>query len=365
MSTLCRLPPPSPGGAISSAAFDRSGELVVTTSADGRARIWRSRVDAELRLLARVRKPVAAAAFSVDGSVAATGARFGISVLRTADGRRMALLPAGGATTVALSPDGAWVAAARGRRISIWHLRDGAVATLDGGAATTAFAFGPAGRQLVLGTAEGGVRLLTLPGRRGRTIGRVRGVTSLAFSPSGDLLAAGSGDGAVAVWDLRSGRQLFERPRHVRGTPVMSVAFSPDGRQIITAGRDSTVAVSSATTGEPAYVLRGHFAVVSDAVFSPNGRWIVTAGPGTAGLWDVPSRQRMLFLRGHTGRLLAATFDAAGRRITTVGVDGTVRTYTCSVCGGVEELVQLAERRLRATGRELTPAEHSRFLGGN
>ena len=73
----------------------------------------------------------------------------------------------------------------------------------------------------------------------------------------------------------------------------------------------------------------------------------------------------MLFLQGHTGRLLAATFDATGRRITTVGVDGTVRTYRCNVCGGIEELVELAERRLRTTGRKLTPAENGRYLGGN
>jgi WD40 repeat protein len=351
-----------PGGAITSAAFDQSGELVVTTSADGRARIWQSRVDADLRLLARVPMPVAAAAFSADRSVAATAARSMISVLRTADGRRMAILPATGATTVALSPDGAQVAAARGRLVSTWRLRDRVASdTHGGGGATTAVAFSSEARELALGTAGGTIRL-----RRARTIARVRRVvTSLAFNPAGDLLAAGLADGAVAVWDLRNRRQLFERQRHVRGTPVLSVDFSPDGRQLVTAGQDSTVGVSSATTGEPAYVLRGHFAAVSDAAFSPNGRWIVTAGPGTAGLWDVPSRQRMLFLRGHTGQLLAATFDATGRRITTVGVDGTVRTYRCNVCGGIEELVELAERRLRATGRKLTPAERSRYFGGS
>jgi WD40 repeat protein len=354
-----------PGGAITGAAFDRSGELVVTTSADGRARIWRSRVDADLRLLARVPMPVAAAAFSVDGRVAATVARSRISVLRTADGRRMALLPASGATTVAVSPDGARVAAARGRLVSIWHLPDRAADTLDPGGATTAVAFSPEERELALGTAAGTIRLSTLEGRRGETIARVRRVTSLAFNPAGDLLAAGLADGAVAVWDLRNRRQLFERQRHVRGTPVLSVAFSPDGRQIVTAGQDSTVGVSNATTGEPAYSLQGHFAAVGDAAFSPDGRWIVTAGPGTAGLWDVPSRQRMLFLRGHTGRLLAATFDATGRRITTIGADGTLRAYRCDVCAGIEEIVQLAERRLRATGRKLRPAERSRYFGGS
>jgi hypothetical protein len=58
------------------------------------------------------------------------------------------------------------------------------------------------------------------------------------------------------------------------------------------------------------------------------------------------------------------SFDAAGRRIATVGVDGTLRAYAGRVCGGIPELLQLAERRLAATGRKLTPEERRRYLGG-
>ena len=49
-------------------------------------------------------------------------------------------------------------------------------------------------------------------------------------------------------------------------------------------------------------------------------------------------------------RLTSATFDPAGRRILTASVDGTVRTYACELCGGLDTLVPLAERRLRAVG---------------
>ena len=47
----------------------------------------------------------------------------------------------------------------------------------------------------------------------------------------------------------------------------------------------------------------------------------------------------------------------------TGGVDGTVRTYACEICGSLEELVVLAERRLVATRRKLTPEERARLLG--
>jgi WD40 repeat protein len=123
------------------------------------------------------------------------------------------------------------------------------------------------------------------------------------------------------------------------------------------------VFVLDAAHGRQLEALRGHFATVSNAAFSPNGLWLVTAGPGSAGLWDLVNQQRLLFLDGHQGLLLAAGFDRSGRRITTIGADGTVRTYSCDVCGGTAELLRLAARRLQATGRILTPDERLRYLG--
>ncbi len=99
-------------------------------------------------------------------------------------------------------------------------------------------------------------------------------------------------------------------------------------------------------TGALLHVLRGHFAVVSDAEFSPDGRWVVTAGPTTAGLWDARSGQLVFFLRGHSARLTSATFDPSSSRILTASEDGTARTYRCDVCGGLDSLVALAKARL-------------------
>ena len=85
---------------------------------------------------------------------------------------------------------------------------------------------------------------------------------------------------------------------------VTSVAFSADGARVVTASRRPRRAGS----GMPAraallHVLRGHFAIVSDARFSPDGRWVVTAGPATAGLWDADTGLARLLLRGHEGKL--------------------------------------------------------------
>jgi hypothetical protein len=48
--------------------------------------------------------------------------------------------------------------------------------------------------------------------------------------------------------------------------------------------------------------------------------------------------------------------------IVTGGVDGAIRTYRCEICGGLDELLALAQERLAATGRQLTDGERERFL---
>ncbi|HSL65420.1 MAG TPA: hypothetical protein VK874_12265, partial [Gaiellaceae bacterium] len=184
----------------------------------------------------------------------------------------------------------------------------------------------------------------------------------LAFAPRGDRLAAAFADGRASVWDAATGRLLFELAGHRRGAAVTSVRYSSAGRRVVTTGRDHDSRIWGGETGASLSLLRGHFATVNDAAFSPSGRWVVTAGPGTAGLWDTSTGELVLFLRGHAGPLVAATF-ASGRRIVTVGETGAIRSYACTICGGIPELLPLAERRLERTGRRLTSAEARRYLG--
>ena len=143
---------------------------------------------------------------------------------------------------------------------------------------------------------------------------------------------------------------------------VLSVEVSRDGSRIVTASKDGYAHLWDARTGDSVWVLRGHGGTVFDASFSPNGRFVVTGGPTTAGVWDTVTRERLYLLQWHEGPVRAAAFSTP-TRIVTRGDDG-VRTYVCDVCGGLRQLVALAERRLAATSRDLSPAERRRYLGG-
>jgi WD40 repeat protein len=113
---------------------------------------------------------------------------------------------------------------------------------------------------------------------------------------------------------------------------------------------------------EPPKVLRLHGGTVADARFSPDGRWVVTAGPETAGIWSATTGSFVSQLHGPNELLRGAAFTPDSRSVVTVEQDGTVRRAPCEVCGQLDELVLLAEKRLDATGRQLTDEQRRRYL---
>ena len=266
-------------------------------------------------------------------------------------------------SVLAVGGDGALLAEARGGRTSVWRTGPEKSGTaVETNAETTALAFSGDDRLIALGSADGSIAVrsldgsrvadLTGPARRSQpwpsTLGRPprgrirrRHARSLGPRRQPPSLPAPGAPGAGAC-DLRRVQSRRPPPR--------------DGRRGLP-GR-----VREAATGRIEYELRGHSGTVRSAAFSPSGDWLVTAATATAGLWDASTRQRLLWLQGDAGRLLAASFDQTGLAVLIVGSDGTLRSYACEVCGGVGDLLELADRRLAMTGRELTPEERRHYL---
>jgi WD40 repeat protein len=391
-------------GFVGAAQFSPSGEVVGTGGSDRVARLWDVRprpiVSEGVVPLGQVRWQleghrgrVGAVAFSRGGALFATGSTDGTAgVWKVADGSRVTILPGHETfvTGVEFSPNGKLVAtASRDHRARIFDAGSPTLrATLAAHReAVTDVAWSRDGTKLVTASTDGTVRTWdALPFRRLELLrhhrdpvaavafrsGRVESstVTRLGARPelldavdsagrrtavslSGDkhFAVVGYADGAVPLWDARSARPVRELPRH--RARVTSATFSRDGLLVVTTGADHDARVSDVASGRQLWVL-SHAALVSDADFSADGRWVAIAGPGEAGIVEAKTGERVFLLDGQDRLLTSIAFSPTEWRIATGGQSGAVRTYNCRLCGGIDDLIELAEERL-AQLRPKTP----------
>jgi len=393
-------------GAVS-AAISRANRRLVTGGDDDTVRLWNARTGRLIRRLSgQIGDPVAVA-YSPRGDFVASASTDGLGrVWRAANGRLVATLAGHGnsLTDVAFSDDGSRVVTgSRDRTARVYRAVTGVqLVTLTGHSdRVTSVAFvGRAGGSVATASTDGKSRVWdALVQPELQELARLPSAVTLVDFLREDQIRAITSDGTSAL-DAATGEPLDAGPlppppvlrsrravnadgttATVRANTVVlradgrttilkghrdrvsSASFSPDGTLLVTASRDHDARIWDVATGRPIHQLQGQFGPVNDARFSPDARWVVTAGPRNAVLWDARSGTLVTYLRGHKGRVLSAGFDPAGRTIVTGGEDGTVRTYQCEICGELDELVELAERRLATTGRELTAEERELYLG--
>ena len=353
-------------GAITSLAFDGDAETIVTGSSDRFGRIWSGVTGRLRRQLRGQRGEILDVAIDPEGTVAAT-----------------------------VSTDGT------GR---IWDVVPGTVQAVLFGHTNfvRAVDFSPDGQSIVTASLDGTARTWAINGKPLAVLaGHTGAVLDARFSPDGTNVATGGEDGTVRIWDAETRRELV-RGRAVAPSPaqrvatssgseatarldgtriqltrgdgttselaghervVTSVDFSPDGRRLVSASRDRDAILWDVESGKPLRVLRAHFNAVSDARFSPDGRWIVTAGPRSVGLWKASTGELVRLLYGPPGPYTAVSFSSDSRTIVAVTDARVVSSYDCGLCGGIPELLELAEERLAATGRTLTPQERELYFG--
>jgi WD40 repeat protein len=173
-------------------------------------------------------------------------------------------------------------------------------------------------------------------------------VTALGFSRDEKFFATGDAKGFVRFWDLSTGRVL--RTFRAHEAAITSAMFSPNGKLLLTASVDHEARIWNVHGRLQPRVIRFHFGPLGGAAFSRDGRWVVTAGPSTAGVGSASTLRRMFLLRGPTKRLIGAAFAGRnGQTVVTASKDGTIRVYHCEICGGIDELLLLAQRRLSSS----------------
>jgi dipeptidyl aminopeptidase/acylaminoacyl peptidase len=301
-----------------------------------------------LRLGDRGAGPVMDVAVSPDGATIAAGtARGDLQLWRVGDGRLANTLRAEtAATSVQFSADGSrLVAAYSDGSVRVWDPRDGTMVKrlMVHPRATRAVALSPDGKTLAGGGADGAIYLVetetggqlrrmqpeaeAVPGRRAVAAGSVR---ALAVSPDGATLVSAHDrfDPAIHVWDPRSGSAITRL--RGEGGPAVAAVFSPDGDTLATADEaGQNVALWETATWRPRRRLDCRGMPELPFAFSPDGRSLWSATGNELWQWDLAGGRRLRKFAGeHRGEVTAAAAFPAGPQIVSAGDDGAIVVWT-------------------------------------
>ena len=402
-------------GAVTSAEFGPDGNTVLTASLDDTARVWDpGTAEAGRALTAPGTGGCATAIFSPEGRTIAAGDCGGSAWVFDASGKPLRqLADSAGGTDLEVSPSGRHLAISNlGTDLRIYDVRagrkvlsgkqyerlgafsrDGSLALVEGGdgarvvdlrtgrqAATLksgtyggGAAFGPRDEVLYTGSQVGAriyawalpsgrrLRRFMAPGRPSTSLFAqgVDGNEDIQLSRDGSRLLAVHITGSVRLIDTATGHTTVQIPGSEAPDERMfdgaEAIFSPDEKSVATkAWWDNVVRVWDASTGRLETQFEDHALGVDSVEYDRDGRLVATRDlRKTVRIWSAASGDVLLELRD----VEDADFSPDGRRL--LLTEDVARLHRCEVCGDLDELLALAERRVT---RELTQAERERYL---
>lgn len=346
---------PSLGAGAETIAFSPDGTTIATGGSAGVC-IW-DRATGKCLRECGANDPVSSIAFAPDGTWLVTGHERGaVRIWLTATGAERGgeeRLPHD-VSSLAVSADGMWAAAALWTEVRIWDAATGAVRGRFSreDRRTLAVAATPDGRVVSdWGHDAGGdweSRVTIWDPVTGEDLvapyAPLGWGASIALAPRGGWIAAAADwDQIVYVWDLGSGRLL----RTLRSdSPLAMIATSPDGSQVAAASvhvpgkRESTIHLWGADS-ETARLKLSHDWDVVAVCLSPDGSRVAGASAdGTVRLWSTKDGAATGVLRGHAEAVRCVVWSEDGRWIVSGGEDGFVRVWHATT-GKEADLIQV------------------------
>jgi WD40 repeat protein/tetratricopeptide (TPR) repeat protein len=320
-------------GQVCVAAWSSDGQVLVTGTLEGTARLWSTATGKPLGAPLRHEHRVLSAVLSPDGSTLLTGTTEGTARLwETATGRLIGepIPHQGKIYTLAFSPDGRTALTAGEEGVArLWQAATGKAIghPMIQGSAVRAGAFDPEGKIVLTGGLDGTARLwdAATGAPLGKPLPHGNPILAALFSPDGRFFLTASAQTAV-LWERASGKRLDPSFPHESG--IRAVAFSPDGRGFVTAGADGAVRRWKTATrqllGEPLK----HNGPVSAVAWSPDSALLLTGGDDRlARLWDASTGKPIGLPLQHAGEVWGVRFSPDGRHMLTWGVDDPVRLW--------------------------------------
>ncbi|SIO60747.1 WD40 repeat [Singulisphaera sp. GP187] len=261
--------------------------------------VWRRRAPVIVPERYPTAVPIAAVAFSPDGSSLATSGNHEVNLWKVPDGtpeRRLRGVEER-VHEIAYSPNGQWLATASGDpgrsgSVKLWS------ATRNGQAEPV--------RTLFEGDDS---------------------IFAVAFSPDSAHVAAAGSDRTIRVWNVESGKLLTEIDDHADW--ILGLSFSPDGRLLATASRDKTSKVFDWAKKATLVTFAGHADTVYAVTFTPDGRRIATGGgDGLIRIWNpTEDAKQEASVSGFKGPVFRLRYSPDGEHLVASSADRTVRVF--------------------------------------
>lgn len=146
-------------------------------------------------------------------------------------------------------------------------------------------------------------------------------------------------------------RDAVVRPAERAGAMVEGalVSFSPNGESVASLSLDSTIRIWPATGGSATLLAAaGQGAATTRLTYTPDGRHLaLLGGQELTGiqLWATGVATEPVTLHPLGPGPLGFAFAPDGEWVATVHSDGSVRTWSCDVCGSVDRLLAVAATR--------------------
>ncbi len=191
----------------------------------------------------------------------------------------------------------------------------------------TALAFAPDGTLAIAGDASRVVLVDPESGTEQPTMQLPDGGPSaVAFSPDGSILAVGNTDGRTQLFDVGSGLELGPALA-ASAAEVNDISFSPDGLRMVTGSTDRTGAIwrldGSRVIAES---LPGHEEAVTEMAYTGDGRYLVSGGTdGIVAIRDLDDGSTRTIETG--GQVLTLAIDPTDTWVAAAGTTGRVVLY--------------------------------------
>ena len=245
---------------------------------------------------------------------------------------------------IAVSPDGAWLAAAEtGGQLQLWRLysdegSESTAATRHVGRGVRRLVFSPdSARLAVAGPGkETRVEILDVPGLNLISHAEAEACSDCVFSPDGQHLLVSSSVESVTdrqqvlVWHAAT--REIERLPHEHEGRIRDIDVSPTGRWAAIAASDRAVVLQDLRSGGRHRLSTAQTGEATAVAFSPDGRTLATGGmTGALQLWHVETAQFLFAILQNRGYIERVAFSDDSRCLACLTGSGRVFVFDTHV----------------------------------